>query len=96
MRLTMNDDVRSAEILMFTSLHYLPIKHVATRLVTALLHCKSPGMRDPRAVSDLLKPCDARLMPRYPVNTRINHVANYDEECSKPVQVAEVQNLLFS
>ena len=92
----MNDDVRSAEILMFTSLRYLSIKYVATRLVTALLHGKSPGRRAPRAVSDLLKPGDARLMRRYPVTTRINHVANYNEECSKPVQVAEVQNLLFS
>jgi len=45
---------------------------------------------------ELLKPCDARLMRCYPVSTRINYVANDDEECSKPVQVAEVQNRLFS
>jgi hypothetical protein len=32
-------------------------------------------------------------MRRYPVTTRINHMANCDEECLKPVQVAEVQTL---
>ena len=29
-----------------------------------------------------MKPYDARLMRCYPVSTRINHVANDDEECS--------------
>jgi putative SOS response-associated peptidase YedK len=47
-----------------------------------------PGMRDVSAVSDLLKPCDARLMRRYPISTRINYVANDDEECSAPVELA--------
>ena len=46
------------------------------------------------AVSDLLKPFDARLMRSYPVSTRINHVANDDEECSRSVELAEVQNRL--
>ena len=55
-----------------------------------------PGMRDAAAASDLLRPCDARLMRCYPVSTRINHVANDDEECSAPVELAEVQNRLFS
>jgi len=55
-----------------------------------------PGMTKVEAVSDLLKPCDARLMRCYPVSTRINHVANDDEECSRPVEIAEVQNRLFS
>jgi hypothetical protein len=27
---------------------------------------------------------------------RINHVANDDEECSKPVEIADTQNQLFS
>jgi putative SOS response-associated peptidase YedK len=54
------------------------------------------GMRDAAAASELLKPYDARLMRCYPVSTRVNQVANDDEECSKPVQVAEVQNRLFS
>ena len=55
-----------------------------------------PVMRDVGAASDLLKPYDARLMRCYPVSTRINQVANDDEECSRPVEVAEVQNRLFS
>jgi hypothetical protein len=28
----------------------------------------------------------------YPVSTRINHVANDDEECSAPVELAQTQN----
>jgi putative SOS response-associated peptidase YedK len=54
-----------------------------------------PGMRDVSAASELLKPFDARLMRSYPVSTRINHVANDDEECSRPVEVAELQDGLF-
>jgi putative SOS response-associated peptidase YedK len=54
-----------------------------------------PGMHDMRAVSDMLKPFDARLMRCYPVSTRINHVANDDEGCSIPVEVSPVQNPLF-
>jgi hypothetical protein len=55
-----------------------------------------PGMTKVEAVSDLLKPCDARLMRCYPVSTRINHVANDGEECSATVEIAEVQNSFFS
>jgi len=55
-----------------------------------------PGMTDVKAVSELLKPYDARLMRCYPVSSRINHVANDDEECSAPVEVAQMQNQLFS
>jgi putative SOS response-associated peptidase YedK len=54
-----------------------------------------PGMRDVGAASDLLKPYDARLMRCYPVSTRINHVANDDEACSTPVEIAQIQNRLF-
>ena len=54
-----------------------------------------PGMRDANAASELLKPYDARLMRCYPVSTRINRAANDDEECSRPVELAETQNLLF-
>lgn len=54
-----------------------------------------PGMTKVEAVSGLLRPCDARLMRCYPVSTRINHVANDDEECSRPVELAESQNLPF-
>jgi putative SOS response-associated peptidase YedK len=54
-----------------------------------------PGMNDVGAVSELLKPYDARLMRCYPVSTRINSVVNDDAECSAPVVVAETQNRLF-
>jgi serine/threonine protein kinase len=40
------------------------------------------------AASELLKPYNARLMRCYPISTRINHVANDDEECSAPVELA--------
>jgi hypothetical protein len=37
-----------------------------------------------------------RLMRRYPISTRINRVANDDEEFSGPVQPAHIQNRLFA
>ena len=46
--------------------------------------------------SELLRPYGARLMQCYPVSTRINHVANDDEECSAPVELATTQNRIFS
>jgi putative SOS response-associated peptidase YedK len=52
-------------------------------------------MTNVAAASELLKPYDARLMRCYPVSTWINHVANDDEECSKPVHVPEAQQRLF-
>jgi putative SOS response-associated peptidase YedK len=52
-------------------------------------------MSDLKIISELLRPYDARSMRSYPVSTRINHVANDDEECSRPVQIAETQNRLF-
>jgi len=55
-----------------------------------------PGMRDEGAASGLLRPGDARMMRRYPVSTRINRVANDDEECSAPVEPAQTQSRLFS
>jgi putative SOS response-associated peptidase YedK len=54
-----------------------------------------PGMNDTDAASELLKPYDARSMRCYPISTRINHVAN-DEACSAPVELAEIQDRLFS
>ena len=54
-----------------------------------------PFITDVQVVCELLKPFDARLMRCYPVSTRINHVANDDEECSRPVELAETQNRLF-
>jgi putative SOS response-associated peptidase YedK len=55
-----------------------------------------PGMRDVTTASELLKPCDAQLMRCYPISTRINHVANDDQECSAPIELAQIQNSLFS
>jgi putative SOS response-associated peptidase YedK len=55
-----------------------------------------PGMTNVAAACDLLKTYDARLMRCYPVSSRINHVANDDEECSRPVELAQVQDRLFS
>ena len=54
-----------------------------------------PGMRDVSTASELLRPSDARLMRCYPTRTRINHVANDDEECSRPMELADIQNRLF-
>jgi len=53
------------------------------------------GVRDVAAVSALLKPYDGSQMRCYPVSSRVNHVGNDDEECSRPVQIAEDQNRLF-
>ena len=39
---------------------------------------------DVSAASDLLNPYDARLMRRYAVSTRINHVGNDDPESPRP------------
>jgi putative SOS response-associated peptidase YedK len=50
-----------------------------------------PGMHEMRAVSDMLKPYDARMMRSYPVSSRVNSVANDDAECSTPVQITPVQ-----
>jgi putative SOS response-associated peptidase YedK len=54
-----------------------------------------PGMQNVAAISELLKPYDAKLMRSYPISSRINHVANDDEECSRPVEVVETQDRLF-
>jgi putative SOS response-associated peptidase YedK len=55
-----------------------------------------PGMVNVAAATDLLKPYDARLMRCYPVGSRVNRVANDDEECSRRTEVAETQSRLFS
>jgi putative SOS response-associated peptidase YedK len=54
-----------------------------------------PGMQNIAALSELLKPYDARLMRCYPISARINHTGN-DEKCSAPVEVAQIQAHLFS
>jgi putative SOS response-associated peptidase YedK len=54
-----------------------------------------PGMNNGEVVSELMKPYDARLMRSYSLSTRLNYVANDDEECSRPVEIAEAQDRLF-
>ena len=54
-----------------------------------------PGMQNVAAISEVLKPYDARLMRCYPVSTRLNRVANDDEECSTPVELPRTQALPF-
>jgi putative SOS response-associated peptidase YedK len=55
-----------------------------------------PGMNDAQVVSELLKPYDAKSMRSYPISTRINHVANDDEDCSRRLEITETQNRLFA
>jgi len=55
-----------------------------------------PGMQNMAEVTNLLNPSDARLMRSYPVSTRINRVANDDEQCSAPVELAQTQARLFA
>jgi putative SOS response-associated peptidase YedK len=55
-----------------------------------------PGMKDMATASELLKPFDARRMRCYPVSTRVNSVVNDDEACSALVELAEIQDTLFS
>jgi len=54
-----------------------------------------PGMTKVDAVTEVLKPFDARLMRSFPVSNRVNHAANDDAECSTPIKVAQSQQLLF-
>lgn len=55
-----------------------------------------PGFGDVTAVSEMLKPYDARLMRCFPVSTRINHAANDDPECCAPVTAwSSLQGQLF-
>ena len=54
-----------------------------------------PGMTKVEAVSDLLRPFDARMMRCYPVSTRINHVVNDDEECSTHAELTQILGTLF-
>jgi putative SOS response-associated peptidase YedK len=55
-----------------------------------------PGITNVQVISALLKPYDARLMRSYPISTRINNVANDDENCSRHVEPMQAQNSLFS
>lgn len=55
-----------------------------------------PEMKDVATVSELLRPCDARLIRCFPVSSRVNSVINDDEECSRPTEVSDSQRRLFS
>jgi hypothetical protein len=54
-----------------------------------------PGMQNFAAISERSKPYDVRLMEYYPISSRINNVANDDEECARPVEITEGQSSLF-
>lgn len=54
-----------------------------------------PGMQNVATITELLRPYNAQRMRLYPVSTRINHVANDDEECSRSVEYVEAQERLF-
>ncbi len=56
-----------------------------------------PGMKNADALSEMLKPFDARMMRCYPVSSRVNHVENDDAECAKSVELeASPQGKLFA
>jgi putative SOS response-associated peptidase YedK len=48
-----------------------------------------PGFADAAALSEVLKPYNARLMRSYPVSARVNHVANDDARCAAPVDLTQ-------
>ena len=48
-------------------------------------------MKNVLEVSELLEPSDAGHMRCYAVSSRVNHVWNDDEECSRPVEAREEQ-----
>jgi putative SOS response-associated peptidase YedK len=55
-----------------------------------------PGMTNVQVISELLKPYDASQMRCFAVSSRVNHVANDDEDCSRPVVIVHTQNRLFA
>jgi len=54
-----------------------------------------PATQNVAAISELLESLDARVMRCYPLGSRVNYVANDDEECARPVEIAQAQNQLF-
>ena len=54
-----------------------------------------PGIRDPKAVLDCLKPLDASLMKKYPVSASVNRPENDDEECAREVSIESAPMTLF-
>lgn len=55
-----------------------------------------PGMQNVGATSELLNPYDPRQMRCYPVSSRVNSVTKYDEASSARLELAKVQDRLFS
>jgi hypothetical protein len=68
---------------------------ISDQYSTAMICGSIWGMHAVVAISELVTPYEANAMRSYPVSTRINHVANDDEECSRPVVIADAQNRLF-
>jgi putative SOS response-associated peptidase YedK len=54
-----------------------------------------PGMRDVSTAAEMLRPYDARAMRCYPVSSRVNNVANDDEDCGARVEIVQAQARLF-
>jgi len=54
-----------------------------------------PGMKNVASVSELLRPCNAKMMRSYPVSTRVNQVVNDDAECSAPAPPVQTQDQLL-
>jgi putative SOS response-associated peptidase YedK len=50
-----------------------------------------PGFGDAAALSELLRPYDARLMRSYPVSARVNSVVNDDLQCAARVDIVQPQ-----
>src|SRR5580704_11970611 len=71
--------------------------------VTAPMHDRMPVILDPRcyglwlnpgtthttAISEFLKPSEARLMTCFPVSSRVNVTADDGAECSVPVEIVQ-------
>jgi putative SOS response-associated peptidase YedK len=55
-----------------------------------------PGINDVGAASEPLMPFDARLKRCYPVSSLINYMVKDDAECSRPVELVQIQSGLFS
>lgn len=48
-----------------------------------------PGATDPKQLTELLKPFDARLMRKYPVSTTVNQAENEGPKCAQETSLAE-------
>jgi putative SOS response-associated peptidase YedK len=50
-----------------------------------------PGFADAAALSEFLRPYEARLMRSYPVSARVNSVVNDDVGCAAPMDIVQPQ-----